>query len=110
MRSRVSREIISRSTARLCDAVLAAAETGEYKISGNDYVAQATTAINSILRLANAVGEAADQEAAKEAANSSSKLLIAGLIFLGCIALAFVSFWIAFWRTAAVGGANDSDG
>ena len=80
------------------DAVLAAAETGEYKISGNDYVAQATTAINSILRLANAVGEAADQEAAKEAANSSSKLLIAGLIFLGCIALAFVSFWIAFSR------------
>ena len=80
------------------DAVLAAAETGEYKISGNDYVAQATTAINSILRLANAVGEAANQEAAKEAANSSSKLLIAGLIFLGCIALAFVSFWIAFSR------------
>jgi methyl-accepting chemotaxis protein len=80
------------------DAVLAAAETGEYKISGNHYVAQATTAINSILRLANAVGEAADQEAAKEAANSSSKLLIAGLIFLGCIALAFVSFWIAFSR------------
>lgn len=80
------------------DAVLAAAETGEYKISGNDYVAQATTAINSILRLANAVGEAADQEATKEAANSSSKLLIAGLIFLGCISLAFVSFWIAFSR------------
>ncbi|MCB1393306.1 MULTISPECIES: methyl-accepting chemotaxis protein [unclassified Nitrobacter] len=80
------------------DAVLAAAETGEYKITGNDYVAQATTAINSILRLANAVGEAADQEAAREAANSTSKLLVAGLILLGCIALAFISFWIAFSR------------
>ena len=43
------------------DAVLAAGETAEYKISGNEYVARATTAINSILRLADAVGEAADQ-------------------------------------------------
>jgi methyl-accepting chemotaxis protein len=80
------------------DGVLATAETGEYKISGNDYVARATTAINSILRLADAVGEAADQEAAKEAADSTSKLLIAGLILLGCIALALISFWIAFSR------------
>ncbi|GAB1716909.1 MAG: methyl-accepting chemotaxis sensory transducer [Nitrobacter sp.] len=80
------------------DGVLATAETGEYNISGNDYVARATTAINSILRLADAVGEAADQEAAKEAANSTSKLIVAGLILLGCIALALVSFWIAFSR------------
>jgi methyl-accepting chemotaxis protein len=80
------------------DDVLATAETGEYKISGNDYVARATTAINSILRLADAVGEAADEEATKEAANSTSNLLISGLILLGCIALALVSFWIAFSR------------
>ena len=80
------------------DGVLATAETGEYMISGNDYVARATTAINSILRLADAVGEAADLEAGKEAANSTSNLLISGLILLGCIALALVSFWIAFSR------------
>jgi methyl-accepting chemotaxis protein len=80
------------------DSVFATAETGEYTISGNDYVARATTAINSILRLADAVGEAADQEATKEAANSTSKLLIAGLILLGCIVLALISFWIAFSR------------
>ena len=80
------------------DSVLATAESGEYTISGNDYVARATTAINSILRLAEAVGEAADQEAATQAANSTSKLVISGLILLGCIALALVSFWIAFSR------------
>ncbi len=80
------------------DSVLAAAESGEYTISGNDYVARATTAINSILRLAEAVGEAADEEAATQAANSTSKLVISGLILLGCIALALVSFWIAFSR------------
>lgn len=80
------------------DAVFAASETGEYKISGSDYVAQATTAINSILRLADAVGEAADQDAARVAADSRSQLLSAALILLGCIVLALISFWIAFSR------------
>lgn len=78
--------------------VLASGQTGEYKIGGNDYVARATTAINSILRLADAIGGAADQAATKDAASSTTGLIVAGSILLGCIALALVSFLITFVR------------
>jgi methyl-accepting chemotaxis protein len=80
------------------DAVLAAGETAEYKISGNEYVARATTAINSILRLADAVGEAADQEATNEASDSSSHLIVASSILLACLGLALFSFWVVIAR------------
>jgi methyl-accepting chemotaxis protein len=72
------------------DAVLAAGETGECKISGSDYVDRATTGINSILRLADAIGAAADQEAANEAAKSTSNLIVNGAILLACVGLALV--------------------
>jgi methyl-accepting chemotaxis protein len=80
------------------DAVLTAGETAEYKISGNEYVARATTAINSILRLADAVGEAADQQATNEASDSSSHLIVASSILLACLGLALFSFWVVISR------------
>jgi methyl-accepting chemotaxis protein len=80
------------------EAVLAHGENGDYKISGGDYVTRATTAINSILRLADTIGSVADQEAMKEASGSMFNLVIALAVLLSCIALALVSFWIAFAR------------
>ncbi len=80
------------------DGVLASGETGEYKIAGSDYVDRATTGINAILRLADAIGNAADQEAASEAARSTSSLMINGAILLASIGLVLVSFWVAFFR------------
>jgi methyl-accepting chemotaxis protein len=80
------------------DGVLATGETGQYKISGSEYVDRATTAINSILRLADAIGNAADQEATNEAAKGMSNLIVNGAILFAGIGLALVSFWVAFLR------------
>ena len=80
----------------LRDQVLSTGATGEYKLSGSDYMARATTAINAILGLAESIGNAADQEAANEVARSTSSLVSAGIVEVGCIALALLSFWIAF--------------
>ncbi|MDI1263973.1 MAG: methyl-accepting chemotaxis protein, partial [bacterium] len=80
------------------DGVLAAGETGEYKLKGSEYVDRATIAINSMLRLADAIGNAADQEASNEAANSASSLMVNGAVLLAALGLALVSFWVAFFR------------
>ncbi|MDE2377151.1 MAG: methyl-accepting chemotaxis protein [Bradyrhizobium sp.] len=80
------------------DGVLAAGASGDYKMSGSEFVASATTAINAILRLADAIGAAADQEATDQAARSTTNLVVAGLILLASIALASLSFWVAFSR------------
>ncbi|MDO9299360.1 methyl-accepting chemotaxis protein [Bradyrhizobium sp.] len=80
------------------DAIFAAGETGEYKITGGDYVARATTAINSILQLADSIGKAADEEATNQAAKSTSSLAVNGAILLASIGLVLLSFWIAFSR------------
>jgi methyl-accepting chemotaxis protein len=80
------------------DAVFAAGNTGEYKVTGSEYVARATTAVNSILHLANEMGNASNDEANDEASRSISSLTLnAALLFAG-IALAVVSFWVAFRR------------
>ena len=80
------------------DAVLAAGNTGEYKLSGSEYVARATTAINSILHLANEMGNASNDEANGEASRSTSSLTLnAAMLFAGII-LAVISFWVAFRR------------
>ncbi|MBI5318355.1 methyl-accepting chemotaxis protein [Bradyrhizobium sp.] len=80
------------------DGVFAAGESGDYKISAGEFVARATTAINSILKLAEALGSAADQEAANEASESATSLIINGAVLLASIVLALVSFWVAFRR------------
>ncbi len=78
--------------------VLAAGPAGEYKISGHDYVGRATTAINSILGLADSIGAAADTEAAEQAKASASNLIISVAILLASIGLASLSFWVAISR------------
>jgi methyl-accepting chemotaxis protein len=80
------------------DGVFAAGETGEYKITGSDYVARATTAINSILQLADSIGKTAHLEATSEAAGSTSNLITDGIVLLASIGLALLSFWVAFSR------------
>jgi methyl-accepting chemotaxis protein len=80
------------------DAVFAAGNTGEYKVSGSEYVARATTAINSILHLANEMGNASNDEANDEASRSTSSLTLnAAMLFAGII-LTVISFWVAFRR------------
>src|SRR5215213_7545066 len=79
-------------------AVLASGETGEYQISSSEYVARATTGINSILGLADAIGHAADQEATNDTAMSTSKLVVDGAVLFASIGLVLVSFWVAFFR------------
>jgi methyl-accepting chemotaxis protein len=80
------------------DGLIAAGETGEYKLTSGDYIARATAAINSILRLAEKVGAAADREAANQAAGSGFELLVAGLILIASVGAALLSFWIALAR------------
>jgi len=80
------------------DAVFAAGNTGEYKVSGSEYIARATTAINSILHLANEMGNASNDEANDEASRSTSSLTLnAAMLFAGII-LTVISFWVAFRR------------
>jgi methyl-accepting chemotaxis protein len=73
-------------------------KAGEYNISGNDYVASATSAINAILQLGQAIAADADREAAGLAASSTSNLIVSGGILLASIALALLSFWVAVSR------------
>ncbi|MGX4772976.1 methyl-accepting chemotaxis protein [Bradyrhizobium guangdongense] len=73
-------------------------KAGEYKISGNDYVASATSAINAILQLGQAIAADADREAAGLAASSSFNLEVSGGILVANIALSLLSFWVAFAR------------
>ena len=80
------------------DAVFATSNTGEYKISGSEYVARATTAINSILHLADEMGNASNNEANDEASRSTSSLALNMAMLFAGVALAAISFWIAFRR------------
>jgi methyl-accepting chemotaxis protein len=87
-----------RTYGEIRDGILATGETGEYKISGSDYFARATNAINSILQLADAIGNTADQEATNEAEKSTSSLIVEGAVLLASVGLALLSFWVAFSR------------
>ncbi|WP_024339678.1 methyl-accepting chemotaxis protein [Bradyrhizobium japonicum] len=71
---------------------------GEYKISSNDYFAGATSGINAILQLGEAIAADADREAAGLASRSTSHLVVSGGVLLASIALALLSFWVAFSR------------
>lgn len=80
------------------DGVLAAGEAGDYEISSSEYFARATTAISSILALADAIGESADRSAEDEVATSTSSLIAASLALLISIGLVLFSFWVTFLR------------
>jgi len=87
-----------RTYGSLRSDVLRDGVSGECRIGGNEYMASATRAINAILGLGDAIGAAADHEATEQAARSTSNLIVSGGILLACIALALLSFWIAFSR------------
>jgi methyl-accepting chemotaxis protein len=80
------------------DAVFAAGNTGEYKLSGSEYIARATTAVNSILHLADEMGNASNNEANDEASRSTSSLAFNVAILLAGLAFAAISLWVAFRR------------
>jgi len=80
------------------EAILAAGESGDYKISGSEYFTRATTAIDSILALAQALGSAADEEAAREASGSANGLMVHVAMLVASIVLVLMSFWVAFHR------------
>jgi methyl-accepting chemotaxis protein len=80
------------------NAVFAAGDSGEYKMSGGEYVGHATTAINSILRLANEMGNASGNEANNEASKSTTSLMLNLAVLFAGVLLAAVSFWVAFRR------------
>ncbi len=82
----------------LRESVLRDGISGAYEIGGNDFIASATRAINAILRLGDAIGAAADQEAAGQAARSTENLIASGGMLLVSIVLALLSFWIAVVR------------
>ncbi|MCP4617988.1 MAG: chemotaxis protein, partial [Bradyrhizobium sp.] len=62
--------------------VIAQAKTGEYKIAGNDYMSRATSAINAILTLGQAIASDADREANALVATSTANLIFSGSILL----------------------------
>jgi methyl-accepting chemotaxis protein len=80
------------------DAVFAVGDTGEYKITGSEYVARATTAINSILHLADEMGNASNEEANDEALRSTSSLMLNATMLFAGIILTVISFLVAFRR------------
>ena len=57
-------------------------KAGAYKITGKDYMASATSAINAILQLGRAIAADADREAAKLASRGTSNLVVSGGILL----------------------------
>ncbi|PSO18444.1 chemotaxis protein [Bradyrhizobium sp. MOS003] len=73
-------------------------KAGAYKITGKDYMASATSAINAILQLGRAIAADADREAAELASRGTSNLVVSGGILLASVALALLSFWVAFSR------------
>ena len=68
------------------DAVFASGDSGDYKITGKDYVARATKAINSILRLADVIGATANEVGQPDLAESTSRRrTLNGALLLACV-------------------------
>jgi len=80
------------------NAVFKAGDSGNYPLSGDEFFARATVAIDTMLRLAEAVGGVADAEAAHAAAQSASALWVNGGVLLAAMALVMVSLWVTSVR------------
>ena len=76
----------------------AAGERGDYTVSADDYFKRATVAVGHILRLAEAIGGAADAEAANDAARSSAAVNFNGAVLAAALLLVIVSLWLTFAR------------
>lgn len=79
-------------------SVIAAGSSTDYPLSGKDYFDRATAAIDTILLMNRALGHVANQAAASDAANATTRMIVAvGILILGVL-LAAASFWIAIFR------------
>jgi methyl-accepting chemotaxis protein len=79
-------------------AVLAAAGTGEYTISGRDWVDTSGAAIATILKLSDEIGRAVRDGAGTLAANSLWQAVSFALLMLGGFVIAAFSFWVVAQR------------
>ncbi|WP_236025350.1 methyl-accepting chemotaxis protein [Arenibaculum pallidiluteum] len=82
----------------LRDAVFADGVSGSYRISAEDYVTRATTAIDTVLKLADAIGAQARAQASEAVARSSSGVMVNGAMLLVGLALALGSLWVVARR------------
>jgi methyl-accepting chemotaxis protein len=78
--------------------VLAAASTGDYPVDGKQYFEQVTVGINTMLRLAQEMGTAADGAALRGASDSARGAVFAAALLAAGLALAGLSFWVAMRR------------
>ncbi|HEV7369460.1 methyl-accepting chemotaxis protein [Arenibaculum sp.] len=95
----------------LREEVYAAGETGRYTVSATDYVARATTAVDTILNLAGEIGAEAGARASAEMARSTARMAVEAAMLLGGFVLAAGSVWVVGRRIVApVSGMTDAMG
>ena len=83
------------------EAVLKMAETGEYTMSSDEWFAKATTAINTLLAVGEAVGVAARNTTEELQVASSRAMFLSVLVLAIGLIVAACSFWIALVRIVA---------
>jgi methyl-accepting chemotaxis protein len=83
------------------DAIYAAADSGEYPMAGREYVDKATAAINTILKLADAMGRAARDASTERQQSADAQLLWNGGLLAVGLAVALFSLWVVLRRMVA---------
>jgi methyl-accepting chemotaxis protein len=83
---------------QLREAVLAAGATGEYALTGDEFLKRATEGIDTILVLARAMGHAAESAAERTRSESTLLLALHSALLAAGIALALVTFWVVLIR------------
>jgi methyl-accepting chemotaxis protein len=78
--------------------VLAGGATGAYPVEAKAYFERVTAAINSILKLSQAMGDYAGGLAREQAAASTTGALWAAVVFVAGLVCAALSYWIVFQR------------
>jgi methyl-accepting chemotaxis protein len=74
------------------------AVTGQYPFSSDEWMTRATAAIDTMLKLNNEIGQAAEAMAEETFARSQLELLAAVAVFGIALVSAAVSFWLVFRR------------
>jgi len=74
------------------------AVTGQYPFSSDEWMTRATAAIDTMLKLNNEIGQAAEAMAEETFARSQLELLAAIAVFGIALVSAAVSFWLVFER------------
>jgi methyl-accepting chemotaxis protein len=76
------------------NAIYAAADTGDYPMTGRAYVDKATAAINTILKLADEIGRAAGDATMAEQQSATAALAWNGAMLAIGLAVALFSLWM----------------